>query len=44
MAWSNVVASGNLSQSISPRPSSVWMKIGLGAHEAKVDLPMPCVP
>ena len=38
-----LMASGKLAVSMLPRPSSVWMKMGLGAWLAKVDLPMPCV-
>jgi len=38
------VASGKLAQSIWSRPSSVGMKIGVGAAAAVVDLPMPSVP
>ena len=38
------VASGNRSQSISASPSSCGTKIGFGACEAKVDLPMPSMP
>ncbi len=41
---STLLASGNRSQSISARPSSVATKIGFGACEANVDLPMPSIP
>ena len=34
----------NRSQSTSPKPSSVWMKIGLGVVAARLLLPTPSVP
>ena len=38
------LASGNLAVSISPRPSSVWTKMGLGADALKRLLPTPSWP